>query len=145
MAVAAMTKSYSELITLPSFEERFAYLKLDGSIGKETIGYDRYLVEDFYRSDEWRRLRRDLIVRDNGCDMACEGRDIFGRIILHHINPIDTDSLRHDSFSMRDPENLVCVSWDTHQAIHYGNMDRLQTEYVPRVRGDTCVWKADEP
>ena len=92
-------KTFSELIEIPTFEERFEYLKLGGFVGEETFGFDRYLNQNFYRSYEWRQLRNQIIIRDNGCDLACEDRDIFGRVIIHHMNPITTDDLIHNSYA----------------------------------------------
>ena len=135
-------KSYSELIKIPTYKERFDYLKLDGIVGKDTFGYDRYLNQAFYNSPEWRRFRRDMIIRDNGCDLACEGYEIRGKIILHHINPITQDDLisrRRDV--LFDPENIICVSHNTHNAIHYGDVNLLITGPIERVANDTCPWK----
>ena len=135
-------KSYSELIKIPTYKERFEYLKLDGIVGKDTFGYDRYLNQAFYNSPEWRRFRRDMIIRDNGCDLACEGYEIQGKIILHHINPITQDDLisrRRDV--LFDPENIICVTHNTHNAIHYGDANLLIIGPIERVANDTCPWK----
>ena len=135
-------KSYSELIKIPTYKERFEYLKLDGIVGKDTFGYDRYLNQAFYNSPEWRRFRRDIIIRDNGCDLACEGYEIRGKIILHHINLITQDDLisrRRDV--LFDPENIICVTHNTHNAIHYGDANLLITGPIERVANDTCPWK----
>ena len=140
--VLMIIKSYSELIKIPTYKERFDYLKLDGIVGKDTFGYDRYLNQAFYNSPEWRRFRRDMIIRDNGCDLACEGYEIRGKIILHHINPITQDDLisrRRDV--LFDPENIICVSHNTHNAIHYGDVNLLITGPIERVANDTCPWK----
>ena len=142
MVVLMIIKSYSELIKIPTYKERFEYLKLNGIVGKDTFGYDRYLNQAFYNSPEWRRFRRDMIIRDNGCDLACEGYDIRGRIILHHINPLtqeDLISCRRDV--LFDPENIICVTHNTHNAIHYGDANLLITVPIERVANDTCPWK----
>ena len=142
MVALMIIKSYSELIKIPTYKERFEYLKLDGIVGKDTFGYDRYLNQAFYNSPEWRRFRRDMIIRDNGCDLACEGYEIRGKIILHHINPIAQDDLisrRRDV--LFDPENIICVTHNTHNAIHYGDANLLITGPIERVANDTCPWK----
>lgn len=137
-----MKKTYSELILLPTFEERYEYLKLDGHVGEDTFGFDRYLNQAFYRSTEWKRIRREIIVRDNGCDLAHPDREIVGPIYIHHINPIAMKDLTDQTDYLRDPENLVCVSYNTHQAIHYGSTELLTpTELVERRPNDTCPWK----
>ena len=140
--VLMIIKSYSELIRIPTYKERFEYLRLNGIVGKDTFGYDRYLNQAFYNSPEWRRFRRDIIIRDNGCDLACEGYEIRGKIILHHINPITQDDLisrRRDV--LFDPENIICVTHNTHNAIHYGDANLLITGPIERVANDTCPWK----
>lgn len=140
--ILMIIKSYSELIKIPTYKERFEYLKLDGIVGKDTFGYDRYLNQAFYNSPEWRRFRRDIIIRDNGCDLACEGYEIRGKIILHHINPITQDDLisrRRDV--LFDPENIICVTHNTHNAIHYGDASLLLTGPIIRTANDTCPWK----
>ena len=137
-----MKKTYSELILLPTFEERYEYLKLDGHVGEDTFGFDRYLNQAFYRSTDWKRIRREIIVRDNGCDLAHSDREIVGPIYIHHINPISMKDLADQTDYLRDPENLVCVSYNTHQAIHYGSTELLTpTELVERRPNDTCPWK----
>ena len=142
MVMVMIIKTYSELIKIPTYKERFEYLKLDGIVGKDTFGYDRYLNQAFYNSPEWRRFRRDIIIRDNGCDLACEGYEIRGKIILHHINPITQDDLisrRRDV--LFDPENIICVSHNTHNAIHYGDVNLLITGPIERTANDTCPWR----
>lgn len=135
-----MTKSYRELISLPSFEERFEYLKLNGSVGEETFGSKRYLNQSFYRSKEWRDLRHRIIVRDEGCDLGVMDRPIFGRIYIHHINPLLPDHIAHSDRCVLDPENLICVSAMTHEAIHYGDISLIPQDYIPRTPGDTKLW-----
>lgn len=141
MVIRMSIRTYSELITIPSFIDRFLYLKLGGTVGQETFGFDRYLNQTLYRSTEWKRFRRDMIIRDNGMDLACEGYDIVGKILLHHINPItDKDVLRRD-YKIFDPENVICVSLNTHNAIHYGDESLLMTTPIIRTKNDTCPWK----
>lgn len=135
------TKTYSELITIPTFKERFEYLQLRGSVGKDTFGYDRYLNQVLYNSTEWKELRNRIIIRDNGCDLACEGYDINSRILIHHLNPITIDDIISRSRKIFDPDNLVCVSHSTHNAIHYGDASLLVTEPVARTKNDTCPWR----
>lgn len=136
-----MLRTYSELITLPTFKERFQYLQLSGSVGAETFGYDRYLNQLFYRSPEWKRLRHELIVRDNGCDLAMDGYDIFGRIIIHHLNPINKDDIINRTDYLMNPEFLICTTHNTHNAIHYGDESLLIMEPIVRSKNDTCPWK----
>ena len=134
-------KTYSECISLPTFLDRFEYLKLSGSIGVETFGYDRHLNQTLYRSPEWKRFRRDMIIRDMGCDLACDDYVIGGKILLHHINPISVDDVLKRHYNIFDPENVICVSMNTHNAIHYGDKDLLFTGIVERAKNDTCPWK----
>ena len=134
-------RTYSDLIQLPTFEERFRYLQLNSSVGKETFGFDRYLNQNFYRSAEWKRIRDKVIIRDNGCDLGIEDRLIYGRVIIHHMNPVtDKDVVDLTSFLL-NPEYLICVSHNTHNAIHYGNEDLLMKGPVIRTKNDTCPWK----
>lgn len=134
-------KTYSELITIPTFEERFEYLQLKGSVGKDTFGYDRYLNQVLYRSPEWKRLRNQIIIRDGGCDLACDGYDIYNKVLIHHLNPITVEDVLTRSRKVFDPDNLVCVSHSTHNAIHYGDMDLLATGPIIRTKNDTCPWR----
>lgn len=134
-------RTYSELIQLPTFEERFKYLQLNGQVGKETFGFDRYMNQNFYRSAVWKRIRDQVIVRDNGCDLGIEDRMIGNRILIHHMNPInDKDILDQTSFLL-NPEYLICVSHNTHNAIHYGDEGLLVKAPVVRTPNDTCPWK----
>lgn len=134
-------RTYSEVIALPTFIERFRYLKLGGKVGEETFGFDRYLNQTLYRSAEWKRFRRDMIIRDNGLDLACDGYEIGGSILLHHIDPLTSrDIIRRDP-KIFDPENVICVSLNTHNAIHYGDESLLITEPIERTPYDTCPWK----
>ena len=134
-------RTYSELITIPTFEERFEYLQLKGSVGKDTFGYDRYLNQVLYRSPEWKRLRNQIIIRDAGCDLACEGYDIHSKVLIHHLNPITVEDVLARSRKVFDPDNLVCVSHNTHNAIHYGDVDLLVTGPIIRTKNDTSPWR----
>lgn len=136
-----MNKSYSEVIRLETFEERFAYLKLTGSVGMETFGYDRYLNQKFYTAKEWRAIRDYVIVRDNGCDLAHPDFSIGGKFYIHHINPISKDDILLRSDLMLNPENLILVSFETHNAIHYGAEETQFRFNGDRKPNDTCPWK----
>lgn len=132
------------MITIPTYAGRFTYLKLSGAVGKETFGFDRWLNQKFYHDKAWKKVKREVIVRDMGCDMAFEGLDIYGKIYVHHMNPIKYEDIVNQNFSaLLDPENLVCVSYETHQAIHYGGncLYQLCTEPIERKPNDTCLWK----
>ena len=134
-------RTYSELIQLETFSERFEYIKLGNSkIGDATFGLDRYLNQDFYRSQEWSRIRDYVILRDNGCDLACWDRQLNSRIIVHHMNPIlQSDILEHSEFLV-NPEYLICTSHLTHEAIHYSDENLLPYTWTPRTEGDTKLW-----
>lgn len=134
-------RTYSELMRLPTFEERFRYLKLDGLVGKDTFGFDRYLNQEFYRSKEWKEVRDFVIVRDNGCDLGMDGYEIVGRIYIHHMNPITVNDIVHSSDFLLNPDYLICMSHNTHNAVHYGDEDLLVTAPVERRKNDTCPWK----
>lgn len=138
-----MILTYSHLLTLPTFEERFRYLKLGGEIGKETFGFDRYLNQAFYSTLEWKNFRRDMIIRDMGCDLGIPDREIGGIIILHHINPISMADIRQRNIEvLLNPENVICVSHNTHNAIHYGDESILTpSSLVERRPNDTCPWR----
>lgn len=137
-----MIRTYSELITIPTFRERFEYLKLDGAVGYETFGYDRYLNQILYNSYEWKYdTRRKIILRDNGCDLGCDGFEIFGKILVHHINPITVDDVLNRRPIVFDPENLISTTHNTHNAIHYGDVDLLTIGPIERTKNDTCPWK----
>ena len=136
-------KTYSELITLPTFEERFAYLQLNGVVGRDTFGFDRYLNQIFYRSKRWRSIRDQIIIRDNGCDLGVEGYDIYGKILIHHINPITLDDIERESEFLLNPEYLITTTHNTHNAIHYGNESLLSIMPIERVKNDTCPWRRD--
>lgn len=135
-------RTYQELLTIPTFEERFEYLKLEGSVGVDTFGYDRYLNQILYRSSEWRKFRNEIIVRDNGCDLAFPGFEIYGqKILIHHINPITVEDVVHRSSKVFDSNNVITTVLNTHNAIHYGDADLLTTGPVERTPNDTCPWK----
>lgn len=134
-------RTYSELKKLQTFEERFKYLKLDGLIGEDTFGFERYLNQSFYRSAEWRRIRDAVIVRDNGCDLGIEDRKIFGPITIHHMNPITTKDISDATNYLTDPEYLICVSAKTHNAIHYSDESILMLDPIDRKPNDTCPWR----
>lgn len=135
-------KTYSELITLPTFEERFQYLRLDGQVGRETFGFDRHLNQMVYQRDpRWKKIRDEVIIRDNGCDLGVEGYEIFGKIIVHHMNPITLDDIMHDRDWIFDPEFLITTVHNTHNAIHYGDERRLVTAPIVRTKNDTCPWR----
>lgn len=140
-------RTYSELIKFSTFEERFYYLKLENGIGEETFGFDRYLNQMFYKSKEWRNLRKYIIVRDNGCDMGLDGYEIGSSLILiHHMNPISKEDILNKSDYLLNPEYLISVRKETHNAIHYG-IDEYITQLfnanniVQRTKNDTCPWK----
>lgn len=134
-------RTYSKLIQLPTFEERFEYLKLNGVVGEDTFGFDRYLNQVFYRSQRWKRIRDEIIIRDNGCDLGMTDRPIQGRIIIHHMNQLAVEDIENDTEFLLDPEYLICVMHKTHNAIHYGDVNQLVTAPIERTRFDTCPWK----
>lgn len=135
-------RSYSELIQLPSYIERYRYLKLGGKAGEITFGNERFLNQLLYRSPEWRSFRRAIIIRDEGCDMGVPGYEIAGQILVHHINPITVEDIYERSDSVFDEENVICVSKTTHNAIHYGSEDLLVIdEVIERRPNDTLLWR----
>lgn len=134
-------KTYSEMLRYNTFLERFRYLKLTGAVGAITFGYDRYLNQALYKSPEWLSIRDKIIIRDNGCDLGIEGREIDKGIIVHHINPISKEDILERNPLLFDPENLICVSKCTHDAIHYGDEDLLVLMPIIRAKNDTCPWK----
>ena len=135
-------KTYSELTALPTFEERYNYLRLDGKVGEETFGSDRWLNQLFYKKDpDWLAIRDKIIIRDNGCDLAVLGRDIYSRILIHHMNPITKDDILCRSEFLLNPEYLICTTKNTHDAIHYGDESLLVKDPVKRYKNDTCPWK----
>lgn len=136
--MSGMIKTYTELIRMQTFQERFEYLKLDGSVGTETFGFDRYLNQIFYSSKEWKRLRNEIIVRDKGCDLACDGYEIQGNIIIHHMNPITPEDIINRNDDLLNPEYLISTVLNTHNAIHYGDSNLLPHALVER-RKTICV------
>lgn len=136
-----MSRSYSELVRLPTFEERFDYLKFSAKIGEKTFGYERYLNQMFYGTPEWRAFRREAIIRDNGCDLGLEGYDIPDRIEVHHINPITAEMIENNEPCLMDLENVICTSSRTHKAIHYGDKNLLPKLPIERRPNDTCPWR----
>lgn len=140
--MSTIIRTYSELSRLSSFEERFKYLKLSGSVGKETFGFDRWINQYFYqRSQEWKQIRDHVIIRDNGCDLGVKGYDIYERIIVHHMNPISMEDFERQSKFLLDPEFLICTTHLTHNAIHYGDERLILNVPVERTMYDTCPWK----
>lgn len=134
-------RRYSELKRFKTFDERFEYLRIGGIVGESVFSFDRYLNQALYTSKRWRLLRNEIIIRDNACDLGIEGYDILDKIIIHHMNPITRDQIREPDESMFDPEYLICVSNQTHQAIHYGDSSLLPRGPVVRRPNDTCPWK----
>lgn len=134
-------RTYSELILLPTFEERFKYLQLNGRVGDDTFGFDRYINQKFYRSAEWKRIRDYIIIRDNGCDLAVDGYEIHGRILIHHMNPITISDIKFSTEYLMNPDYLICVTHSTHNAIHYGDEKQIITGPIVRTKNDTCPWK----
>lgn len=135
-------KTYSELIQIPSFVERYRYLKLGGKAGEITFGNERYLNQVLYRSPEWKRFRREMILRDEGYDLGVSGYSIVGVPILHHMNPITVEDIVERNFCVFDPENVICVSRRTHNAIHYGDEELLLIdEIIERTPNDTIPWR----
>lgn len=133
-------RTYSDLILLPTFEERFEYLKLSGIVGEETFGWDRYLNQVFYRSQQWKSIRNKVIVRDNGCDLGVEGYEIYDRVLVHHMNPLMLKDIVDVTPYLLNPDYLISTSFNTHQAIHYGDESLLITEPIIREPNDTKLW-----
>lgn len=136
-----MNKTYSELMKLDTFEDRFEYLKLDGVVGAETFGSSRQLNQALYQSAEWKRVRDKIIMRDKGCDLGCDGRDIYHQAYIHHLNPITKQQILDRDPVLFDPENLITVSYQTHQAIHYSNKSILTLDPVERFANDVAPWR----
>lgn len=135
-------RTYEELSKLNTFEERYEYLKLDGVVGEETFGFDRYLNQQFYKYDpDWKKIRDEVIFRDNGCDLGIEGREINGLILVHHMNPITKDDILNRTPYLLDPNYLITTIKSTHDAIHYGSEDLLMKDPVVRSKNDTCPWR----
>ena len=134
-------RTYSQLMLLPTFEERFEYLRLNGEVGADTFGFDRYLNQILYKSREWKAVRDEVIIRDNGCDLGVDGYEIRGRILIHHMNPISVDDIKNRTDLLLNPEYLITTVHATHNAIHYGDMNQLTRGPVIRTANDTCPWK----
>lgn len=134
-------KTYSELSRLDAFEERYLYLKLNGTVGEETFGFDRFINQNFYKSPEWKVVRDFVIIRDNGCDLGVEGYEIHGRIYVHHMNPILPKDIISQNDILLDPEYLISTTQPTHNAIHYGDEDLLIKVPIERIKNDTCPWR----
>lgn len=134
-------RTYTELKQLKTFEERYEYLKLDGQVGIDTFGFDRYLNQAFYRSPEWKSVRNKVIVRDNGCDLGIEGREIHTKILVHHMNPITKEDVLNRSDLLLNPEYLITTVKRTHDAIHYGDSETLIKDPIERTANDTCPWR----
>lgn len=134
-------RCYSELSRLATYEERFEYLRLDGKVGESTFGYDRYLNQVFYKSREWKSIKDHVIVRDNACDLGVEGYEIYGRVLIHHLNPITVKDIENMSGFLLDPEYLISTTLATHNAIHYGDESLLIRGPIVRMPNDTCPWK----
>lgn len=139
-----MIRTYSELKTLPTFEGRYQYLRLNGIVGKDTFGFDRYLNQMIYKSGRWRSIRDEIIVRDNGCDLGIIGYGIAGRLYIHHMNPITEDDILRQSEFLFNPEYLILTSFDTHNAIHYGDASLLIKAPIERKKNDTCPWRCQK-
>ena len=139
-----MSKSYSELIQLPTFLERFRYLQIGGTVGADTFGHDRYLNQILYRTAEWKRFRNRIILRDQGCDLGCEGYEIFGKVLVHHINPITIEDVLQRDPIIFDPDNVISTCLDTHNAIHYGDEGLLIADPIERKPNDTCPWRRQD-
>lgn len=135
-----MIRKYSDLKTLNTFEDRYNYLKLNGKVGKETFGFDRYLNQNFYHSSDWKRARRLVIIRDSSCDLGIDGYEINSGLIVHHMNPMTSDDIIHEESWIFDPEFLICVSERTHNAIHYGDESLLRIRFNERSLNDTKLW-----
>jgi hypothetical protein len=136
-----MIRTYRELSRLQTFDERFQYLMLNGRVGESTFGFDRFLNQKFYKSDEWKAVRDFVIVRDNGCDLGVEGYEIYGRILIHHINPISVKDIETKSDFLLNPEFLITITHQTHNAITYGDKNLLSRVPTERSRNDTCPWR----
>ena len=141
MVTTMSIRTYSELITFSTFEERFKYLQLNGQVGESTFGFDRYMNQVFYRSQKWKSIRDFVIIRDCGCDLGVEGYDIHGKIIIHHMNPLSMRDIETESDFLLNPDFLICTTHNTHNAIHYGDAKLLVTAPIERTKNDTCPWR----
>lgn len=136
-------RTYFELSRLNTFKERYNYLRLTGTVGEATFGFDRYLNQVLYRSQRWKRSRDAVIIRDNGCDLGIEGHEIYGKILVHHMNPITIDDIEREDDILFDPEFLISTTHNTHNAIHYGDEKLILVEPIVRSKNDTCPWRRD--
>lgn len=136
-----MIRCYSDLRQIDSFKEKYLYLKLNGRVGEETFGYDRWVNQTLYKSQKWKRTRNEIIIRDNGCDLGMDGYELDSFIMVHHMNPITLEDIEEERDIIFDPENLICCSSRTHKAIHFGDESLLPKEPIIRTPGDTCLWK----
>jgi hypothetical protein len=136
-----MIRTYKDLDRLKTFSERYEYLKLKSTVGQQTFGYDRYLNQMLYKSSRWKHTRDSVIIRDDGCDLGVSDRRIFGRIIIHHMNPITIEEIEDSKSNVFDPEFLVSTTFETHSAIHYGSIALLQKDLIVRQPNDTCPWR----
>lgn len=143
MVIQMIIRTYNELMLLPTFKERFEYLKLSGRVGEETFGFDRWINQKFYRSAEWKRIRDLVIIRDNGCDLGVEGREIYGKILIHHMNPITKKDILDRTDLLLNPMYLISVTKQTHDAIHYSDESILMNDPIARSKNDTCPWRHD--
>jgi hypothetical protein len=140
MTIMTIVRSFSELRRLDSFEDRYEYLRLKGVVGEATFGYDRYINQALYQSNEWKHARRQAIIRDNGCDLGVFGYEIHGELLVHHMNPITVEDIVNRADLVLDPEFLITTTMTTHNAIHYGDQTLLRTPFVERNPGDTKLW-----
>ena len=136
-----MIRTYSELIKFTDFIDRYNYLRLDGTVGKETFGFERFLNQKFYNSKEWLVVKREVIIRDNGCDLGLDGYEIHGKILVHHMNPIEQSDILRRTDILLNPEYLISTTLETHNAIHYGNENILLVPIQERTKNDTCPWR----
>lgn len=136
-----MNRTYSDLSKLKTIKERYDYLKLGGTVGEETFGFDRWLNQMFYKDPKWKAVRDEVIIRDNGCDLGVEGYDIGGRVYVHHMNPVTADDILYNFDDLVNPEYLISTSKRTHDAIHYGDQKLLPQDLITRTKNDTCPWK----
>ena len=139
--ILIMLRTYNELSKLKTFDERFNYLQLAGAVGEDLFGWSRQLNQAFYTSTEWKRVRDRIIIRDDGCDLGIPGREIYGKILVHHLNPLTKQDLLDHSYALIDEDNLITISFDTHNAITYGNPNLIQQGPIERAKNDTCPWK----
>lgn len=141
VAMRSKVRSYTEMLRIPEYKERFLYLQLSGMVGAQTFGNERYLNQILYNSAKWKKCRNEVVIRDDGCDLACPDYPIKGRVIVHHINPITIDDILEERGIVFDLDNLISVAHSTHEAIHYGDEHLLPHNPTIRVKNDTCPWK----